>query len=223
MPPVTQYSASNLMVDARVDPDRWSRIPDEATIEATVPAIEARGMRVILADTDQDALSALVDQIPEGAEVMSGSSTTLIEIRFANMMKKNPKGWRDCHSLVSAENDEARRHELRRKSVAAEFFLSGVQAIAETGQVVGCDRSGSRVGAWPHAAKHLLLVSGVNKIVPTLEDAVRRCREYALPLEVQRSQRVYGTPSQISNIVILEHSAVPGRITLVLVRERLGY
>jgi L-lactate utilization protein LutB len=220
---VTEYSAVNLMADAGVDARQWSRIPDDATIRKTVAAIEARNMRVILAETAEEALRAVIDLLPEGAEVMYGSSTTLIEIGFDRVLRGNPKGWRDYHAVITAESDEKRRHALRRKSVAADYFLSGVQAIAESGEVVGCDKTGSRMGAWPHAAAHLILVSGVNKIVPTLDDALRRCREYALPLEDQRARRVYGTSSAIGKYVILAEEVSEGRITLVLVRERLGY
>ena len=220
---VTRHSAVNLMADAGVDARRWSRMPDDATIRKTVAAIEARNMRVILAETAGDALQAVMDLIPEGAEVMNGTSTTLVEIGFDRVLEENPKGWRDYHAIVTAENDEKKRHALRRKSVAADYFLSGVQAIAESGEVVGCDKTGSRTGAWPHAAAHLILVSGANKVVPTLDDALRRCREYALPLEDQRARRVYGTPSAIGKYVILAEEVIEGRITLVLVREQLGY
>jgi hypothetical protein len=120
-------------------------------------------------------------------------------------------------------NDTEKRHALRRKSVAADYFLSGVQAIAESGEVVGCDKTGSRTGAWPHAAANLILVSGANKIVSTLDDALRRCQEYALPLEEQRAQHVYGTGSYIGKYVILDREDTDGRVTLVLIREPLGY
>ncbi|NLZ30600.1 MAG: lactate utilization protein, partial [Methanomicrobiales archaeon] len=53
---VTRYSAVNLMADAGVDAGRWNRIPDDAAIERTVAAIEARNIRVILVDTAKDAL-----------------------------------------------------------------------------------------------------------------------------------------------------------------------
>ncbi len=220
---VTRYSAVNLMADAGVDAGRWNRIPDDATIERTVAAIEARNIRVILVDTAKDALRAVMDLIPEGGEVMNGTSTTLVEMGYDKVLEENPKGWRDYHATVTAENDTERRHALRRKSVAADYFLSGVQAIAESGEVVGCDKTGSRTGAWPHAAANLILVSGVNKIVPTLDDALRRCREYALPLEEQRAQHVYGTGSYIGKYVILNREDTDGRITLVLIREPLGY
>ncbi len=223
MAKVTEYSAVNLLKDAGVDRERWSRMPDDATIERTVAAIEARNIRVILADTAGDALRAVVDLLPEGAEVMNGYSTTLIEIGFDRALKENRKGWRDYHAVITAEDDTEKRHALRRKSVTAEYFLSGVQAIAASGEVVGCDKSGSRTGAWPHAAAHLILVSGTNKIVPALDDALRRCREYALPLENQRAQHAYGIGSYIGKYVILENEVTEGRITLVLIREQLGY
>jgi hypothetical protein len=220
---VTKYSAANLIADAKVDTGRWSRVPDEATISRTVGAIEKRNVRVTRAATTDEALQTLVDLIPEGAEVMNGSSTTLIEIGYEELLQRNPRRWRDYHAVITAENDKEKRDELRRKGVAAEWFLSGVQAIAATGELVGCDKSGSRVGAWPHAAGHLVLVAGANKIVPTLDEALARCWEYALPLEQQRARRVYGTSSEIGNIVILEKAMNDDRVTLILVGERLGY
>lgn len=219
----TEYSASNLLKDAGVDVERWNRMPDEATLQRTVEAIRARNTNVILADTAEEALRTVVDLLPEGAEVMNGYSTTLIEMGFDRVLRENRKGWRDYHAVITAENDAGKRHALRRKSVAADYFLSGVQAIAESGEVVGCDKTGSRMGAWPHAAAHLILVSGVNKIVPTIDDALRRCREYCLPLENQRAQHAYGIGSYIGKHVILDREDTDGRITLVLIREPLGY
>ena len=88
---------------------------------------------------------------------------------------------------------------------------------------MGCDASGSRVGAWPFAAGHLILVAGVNKIVPSFDDAMKRVKEYAYPLENARAQKVYGTASIIGKYVILSHERIPGRTHLILVKEALGY
>jgi hypothetical protein len=78
-------------------------------------------------------------------------------------------------------------------------FLGSVNAITQAGELVACDASGSRVGAYPFAAKKLVLVAGIQKIVPTLEDAIKRIREYVYPLEDKRAMKAYGMHSSQGN------------------------
>ncbi len=220
---ITQYSAVNLYPEVVVDSDTWNRFPTPDIVEWTVKAAEKRGMKVIPVADGDEALAQIKQLIPRNAEVMTGSSTTLIEIGFEEYVAGGQSGWNLLHSGINAENNAAKRAELRRKSVTAEYFISGANAIAQTGEIVACDAGGSRVGAWPFAAGHLILVVGINKIVPTLEDALKRVRQYAYPLENVRAMKVYGTPSVIGKCVILSHERIEGRITLVLVKESLGY
>lgn len=223
MSKITQYSAVNLIREAGVDPKKWSAIPLQDVVEKTAEEVRKRGIRVILSDNGDDALSALKQIIPPGAEVMNGSSTTLIEIGYEEYISRGQSGWKLVHNGITAENDANKRAELRRKSVTADYFISGANAIARTGEIVACDASGSRVGAWPFAAGHLILVVGINKIVLTLEDALNRIRQYAYRLENLRAQKAYGTPSMLGKCVILAHEKNEGRVTLILVKETLGY
>jgi L-lactate utilization protein LutC len=223
MAKITRYSAINLISEAGVDPEKWNSLPSPETVDTTVHEIEARGIQVIRSPTAEDALGVLKKIIPQGAEVMNGSSTTLIEIGYEEFIAGGTSGWNIVHNLIRAENDDKKRADLRRKSVTADYFISGANAIARTGEIVACDASGSRVGAWPFAAGHLILVVGINKIVPTVDDALNRVREYAFRLENARAQKVYGTPSVIGKCVILAHEKNEGRVTLILVNEALGY
>jgi L-lactate utilization protein LutB len=220
---LTQYSASNLSAEAQVDSDKWNQQPSASVLAQAVENIQRRGMAVIRAQNGEIALETLKDVIPPGAQVMSSASTTLLEIGYDEHVNSNRSLWNDLHRAIIAENDEQKRHELRRKSVTAEYFISGVNAIAQSGEIVACDKSGSRVGAWAFAAGHLILVSGTNKIVPTLGDALRRVREYAYPLENVRAKEAYGTPSQLGKWVILANEETEGRVTLILIDESLGY
>jgi L-lactate utilization protein LutB len=220
---LTRYSAANLFAEAQVDAEKWNQLPSDHEVVQAVEKIQQRGMAVIRAKNGEIALEILKDLIPRGAEVMNGSSTTLIEIGYDEYVNSDKSRWKDLHRAIIAENDEKERRELRRKSVAADYFISGVNAIAQSGEIVACDKSGSRVGAWPFAAGHLLLVSGTNKIVPTLGDALRRVSEYAYPLENVRARRVYGAPSQIGKWVILANEEVEGRVNLIFIDESLGY
>jgi len=211
------------MASAGVDPGKWNLTPSNEIVEETVKAIKERGIRVIQAGNVNEALEVLITLIPSGAEVMNGSSTTLMEIGYPEYVRSGKSGWKDLHDVVTAENDDTKRAELRRKTVTAEYFVSGANAIARTGEIVACDKTGSRVGAWPFAAGKLILVVGTNKIVATLDAALRRVREYSFPLEHARAQRAYGTPSRIGKCVILEYEQNEGRVILILVNEKLGY
>jgi L-lactate utilization protein LutB len=219
----TPYSAVHFIPEAKVNPKKWNTIPSAETIDRTVKAIEKRAITVIVVDSGEEALRVIKSIIPHGVTVMSGSSTTLIEIGFEDFVAEGESGWKSLREEIFSENDEAKRTELRRKSVSAEYFVSSANAIASTGEIVACDASGSRVGAWPFAARHLILVVGINKIVPTLHQAFDRIKEYAYPLEDVRARRAYGPGSMIGKCVVLAGERNPDRTTVILVKESLGY
>ena len=104
----------------------------------------------------------------------------------------------------------------------ADYYLGSVQAICETGEVIGADQSGSRQAFYVYGPPHVIWVAGINKLVPNLEAGLQRVREVALPLEDQRMKRQGSPGSSIGKLVIYERER-PGRITLVLAGERLGY
>jgi len=200
-----------------------SDIPSEQTIQRTKESIEQRGVHVILVNSREEALIKIKELIPKGAEVMNGSSTTLNEIGFTDYLKSNTHGWKNLHESLFQEKDPAKQGDLRRSTTSAEYFLGSVNAISENGELVSCDASGSRVTAYPFAAKHLILVAGIQKIAPNLESAMKRVREYVLPLEDARAQAAYGMHSRIGKWVIIESEMFQGRTTLILVKEKLGF
>jgi hypothetical protein len=220
---VTPLSAVNLISEAGVDQEKWNRMPGDIAVKKTALNIEERGMKTFQAGNGENALELIKGIIPRGAEVMAGSSTTLNEIGFSDLLNGEEAWWKSVNKVVTSENDESKRAELRRKSVCADYFISSANAIAETGELVAWDASGSRTGAWPFAAGHLVIVAGVNKIVPTLDDALQRVREYCFPLENARATHVYGIGSIMSKGVILAHERSQGRTTVILVHERLGF
>ncbi len=219
----TPFSAINLQADANVNPEKWNRTPSDEVAAQTVAAVRRRGINVIQARNAPAALETLKNIVPAHAEVMNGSSTTLIEIGYDTFAKSDQPSWKNLHDAITAEDETEKRHELRRKSVTADYFISGVNAIAQSGEIVACDKTGSRVGAWPFAAKHLILVSGTNKIVATLDDALQRVWEYAFALENARVKKASGGSSQVGKCVILGNEANEGRTTLILIDESLGY
>jgi L-lactate utilization protein LutB len=92
----TLYSAANLLPELQVDAAKWSRIPAEQDIASSVKEIEARGIKVLQVEDGREALVKIQEIIPSGAEVMNGSSTTLIEIGYPDLLKRNEEEIRHC-------------------------------------------------------------------------------------------------------------------------------
>ncbi|MGZ7180610.1 MAG: LUD domain-containing protein, partial [Halobacteriota archaeon] len=94
MAKLTQYSASNLVAEAQVDAGKWNKQPLANETAQTVENIQRRGTTVIRAQNGDIALETLKTLIPPGAEIMSGSSTTLIEIGFDEYVNSGTSRWR---------------------------------------------------------------------------------------------------------------------------------
>lgn len=203
--------------------DKWSKIPDGKTISHAVEAVKGRGIEVFLVNSKKEALDKIIELIPKGAEVMNGSSTTLEEIGFVDYLESGKHGWKNLHEEILKEKDWPKQAELRRKATTAEYFLGSINAISKNGELVSCDNSGSRVGAYLFSAKNLVLVSGVQKIAGSLEEAMQRVRGYAFVLEDQRAKKAYGMNSSVSKWAIIEREINSNRVKLILVKEKLGF
>lgn len=203
--------------------NEWLKMPSEKELKESIDAIKLRGINVIVANNKKEALEKIKEIIPNKSEVMNGSSTTLNEIGFTDFLKSGAHKWKNMHEEILNEKDPAKQSALRRKSSSAEYFLGSVNAIAKTGELVACDASGSRVTAYPFAAKNLVLVAGIQKITSSLESAIKRVREYAFPLENERAKKAYGMQSTTGKWVIIEREVIPNRTTLILVKEKLGF
>ncbi|WP_049928881.1 lactate utilization protein [Halopiger goleimassiliensis] len=208
--------------EADID-ESLDELPAEADVEETVANLEANGFDVVVVDTAEDALAELQSLIPAGASVMNGHSTTLEEIGFVEYLSEGDHEWESLPDEIWSIDDDAERLAARRESQTADYFLGGVNAIAKTGELVAADRSGSRIGAYPFAAGNVVIVSGVNKIVPTLSDALDRLETVAYPLENERAKEAYGVESAIAKQLIFRQELEEGRTTVVLVRDRFGY
>lgn len=198
-------------------------LPENETIGETVTNLEANGFEVVVVDSAEDALETIQSHIPANVSVMNGHSTTLEEIGFTEYLSEGDHGWENLSEEIWSIDDDAERQAARRESQTADYFLGGINAIARTGQMVAADRSGSRIGAYPFAAGNVVIVTGVNKIVDSLDAALDRLESVAYPLENERAKEAYGVESAIAKQLIFRQELEEGRTTVVLIREQLGY
>lgn len=83
--------------------------------------------------------------------------------------------------------------------------------------------SGRRLPAYPGGATHAIWIVGAQKVVPDLSTALRRLEDHALPLESARAQVAYGRPSAVNRLLVLNAEPHPGRGTVLLLREAIGF
>ncbi|RUS18992.1 hypothetical protein BC937DRAFT_88092 [Endogone sp. FLAS-F59071] len=205
-------------------PQQWNKVADEATLLRTVEELKKRNHNVIVVNSRAEAFETVKNLIPNGASVSNGHSTTLEEIGFINYLKDAAQ-WDNFTAKVLSEKDAAKQGEIRRAGYSADYFLSSVSAITEDGKFAVADLSGTRVSGFL-PSKHVIIVSGTNKIVKDAEAASKRTYEYALPAESARARLAYGVPaSQINNFLLIESgfAYAPPRFTIVLVKEQLGF
>lgn len=192
-------------------------------LEELALKMKARNFEVEIVSSKAEALEAVKNSLPDGSEVMTGSSTTLNEIGLSDYLASKDSKFISLQAKIGQENDESKRQDLRRSSLAADYFISSVNAVTEDGALVAVDATGSRVGAMPFAAKKLILVIGSQKITKNIEEAMQRIREYVFPKENKRAMAAYGMGSMLGKWIIFEREAAPGRVKVILVEETLGF
>lgn len=212
------------MTLAITTPIDYNRLAAPEEVAETVEALRTRGFKVQLVDTAAQALAKVHDLIPAGATIMSGLSQTLQEIGLEAQLISKQHPWVNLKEEILAEQDPALQMQLRVKSALSPWYLGSVHAIAQTGEIVVASGSGSQLPSYAYTSPNLLWVAGIQKIVPTLEDGLRRIREHSLPLEHIRMQAMGRPGAMLTKILILEQEPPQmGRnVNLILVNERLG-
>jgi YkgG family uncharacterized protein len=113
--------------------------------------------------------------------------------------------------------------EMRQLSASPDWVVGSVHALTEEGSLLIASASGSQLGPIASGAGHVILVVGAQKIVPDLDAGLRRVNEYCFPLEDRRARLAYGVPSGVNNVLVINESVAPGRISTILVNETLGF
>ena len=203
---------------------RYNQLPVKEIIEKTAEAVKSRGINVELVETKEEALNRLIEIIPADAEVMTAGSTTLEEIGLTDLLKSGKHKWNNLKDRILGEKDEAKQSVLRKKSVTSDYFLGSVHAVVETGEILVASASGSQLPSYAFSSDNIIWVVGVQKIVPTVEEAFKRIQEYCFPLEDKRMKNIGYPGSTIGKILVFEREIMPNRrIRLIFVNEKLGF
>lgn len=177
------------------------------------------------------ALKKALELIPEGASISWGGALSCQQIGLTEAVRNGPYKVIDREKATTPEERDA----VMKQALLANVFLSGANAISMDGQMVNIDGNGNRVAAIIYGPDSVIVVAGMNKVCDTLEDAVRRARTVAAPMNKQRFPAE--TPCEFTgmcadckhdgcicnHIVITRNSRITGRIKFIIVGEELGF
>lgn len=191
-------------------------------VERAAAALTEHGFVVEILDTVAEARARVEALIPPGASVFTGASETL---RLSGIEEDvNGSGRYDALRPRALVMDRATQlDEIRRMLASPDVALGSLAAVTETGSLVIASGSGSQLPGYAGGAARAIWVVGAQKVVPDLSEALRRLEDHCLPLENERAMRVYGTPSAVNRLLVLNAEPHPGRGTVLLLREAIGF
>jgi acyl-CoA hydrolase len=201
--------------------DRFDAMPDDETISATVVALEEHGFSVEVVGDAAAARDAVLKRIPQGSSVMTNTSVTLDESGITEAINEGGH-YESARKAMLALDFATEARQMKAIAGQPDYALGSVHAITKDGTVVIASASGSQFGSYVWGAANVIFVAGAQKIVPTLADARDRVYQHSLKLEDARAQAAYGQHSSVGKILEI-HQDQPGRIHVVLIRQRIGF
>lgn len=200
----------------------FAKLASDEQIQRTVKALEENGIHTLVAEHGEEAEQMIFDLLPEGAEVFTASSQTLEQLGIPAELEKSEQ-----YDLVRVKlrkmDKKTQNREMVEMGATPQYIIGSVHAVTEDGQVLVASNTGSQLAPYAASAEKVIWVVGAQKIVRDLDEGMQRIEEYTYPREDERLREAMGVPSNISKVLTINKEVQPGRVTMIIVKEELGY
>jgi L-lactate utilization protein LutB len=199
-------------------------------------SLEGNNFEVFLAENLEEAKKVVLEQILPKIEVKKIARADSLTFEATGLHEElhEDAGFEVIDPFAEDLSDEE-AYELCRQALYVDLFFTGTNALTETGILVNLDGWGNRVAGLTFGPKYVVLMIGRNKIVPDLDEAIFRIKDYAAPINAMRWD--YKTPcvktsfcedcknpNRICNTwTITERSFPKGRVKVVLINQEFGF
>ncbi len=204
----------------------------EKRIDRTIKNLNRRNMDGLFVKDKNELITLLKKLIDDNSTVGVGDSMTLFETGVIDFLRKGDYVFLDKYrdGITSEE-----KKEIYLKNFSANTFMCSTNALTEDGELYNIDGNGSRVAPMLYGPKQVILVAGINKIVKDIEEAEKRVRNYAAPIDAKRLNKDipcttlgYCVDCKSSNRICNDFTIIRGqfiknRIKVIIVGEQLGY
>ncbi len=209
-------------VSELVPNQEFAKLASDEQIQRAAKALEANGIHTVLAENGEEAKRIFFELVPEGSEVFLGASVTLETLGIQNDIDKSGR-YDSIRPKMFAMNRETQGREMRKLGGAPDYAAGSVHAVTEDGHVLIASKTGSQLGPYASGAGKVIWVVGAQKIVKDFNEGLRRIQEYCYPLEDVHMHQLYNTGTDINKILVINREFKPNRITMIIVKEELGF
>ncbi|WP_055665334.1 lactate utilization protein [Desnuesiella massiliensis] len=204
---------------------------DKEKLETLIKNFKLRNIEVSYFDTLKDAKAEILRIIPADCTIGIGHSSTLQEMNISEVLLE--RGNIVYDKELGKNKEECKS--LKKKALITDWYITGSNAISMDGRIVNVDHSGNRVAAISFGPDNVIIVVGINKVVDSLDEAIKRVKNIASPLNAKRAG--YNPPCVTLNrcvdcvskervcnsLSIIEGQSNPNRIKLFVVKDNYGF
>jgi L-lactate utilization protein LutC len=201
--------------------ESFAKPASEESIQNAAKALKAHNFSVEVVGTLAEARAYVDSILPKDQSILTASSET---VRISGLDEDINRSGRfnALRPQLEKMDRKTQRAEMMKLSAAPDVVVGSVHAVTEDGRVVAASASGSQLGPYAGSAGRVIWVVGSQKVVPDIEAAMRRVQYYSYPKEDIRAREKYGMPSALLKVLTM-NGDFPGRSTIVLVREPVGF
>jgi len=201
--------------------ESFGKPASEESIQNAAKALRAHNFSVEVVDTLAQARAYVNSILPKDESILTASSETLRISGLEEDINRSGK-FNAIRPQLEKLDRSTQRAEMRKLSATPDVVVGSAHAVTEDGRVVAASASGSQLGPYAFGAGRVVWVVGSQKVVPDMDVAMRRLQYYSYPKEDIRAREKYGMPSALLKVLTM-NGDWPGRSTVVLVREPVGY
>ncbi|MEG1312440.1 MAG: lactate utilization protein [Romboutsia sp.] len=205
---------------------------NEKKIERTIKALENNNMNGYLVSNKNELLDKIQDIINDGDLVSCGGSMSLFETGIIDFLKNGKYKFLDRYKNDMSPAD---LKEIFRKTFFADAYFTSTNAITENGELYNVDGNGNRIAAMLYGPNKVIVISGVNKIVKNLDEAINRNKEICAPANAKRigsktpcNSAGYcmdcSSPDRICcEYAVIKKQRVSDRLHVIFLNDSFGY
>ncbi|HRV94937.1 MAG TPA: LUD domain-containing protein [Anaerolineae bacterium] len=200
----------------------FAQLASDEQVQRTIQALKANGMDTYLANNGDEARRIVLDLLPDGAEVFTASSQTLEHLGITDEIEQSGR-FDNIRAKFVKLYQQNKTDEMRKLGASPDIVVGSVHAITEQGEVLIASGTGSQLSGYVFGSKHVIWVVSTKKLVHDVDEGLRRIAEYSFPLEDARLREAYGKPSSLNKILLINKEYQAGRISVILLKENLGF